>query len=162
MRYYIVVLCVTILTGCSFEKRLERKMDRANRKIEKLVLKYPDLIKTDTVVDTFKVVVPEVQHDTSFVDVPGDTIEVIKDRLKVKYVRQDSTVYISGECETDTIFQRVEVPVQNIEVKEQHWIDVLFKRAKQSTAFLIIGGLIVLILLLFITGLIRQFLPFKN
>jgi len=47
-----------------------------------------------------------------------DTIVVVKDKIKIKYVRQDSIVYLSGECEGDTIYLEKEIPVEKVIIRE--------------------------------------------
>lgn len=71
----------------------------------------------------------EIKYDTVYTDsvskdtvfrfgVIRDTVIVKEDKLTVKYFynNSDSTVYISGECEKDTI--RVEKIINRIETKE--------------------------------------------
>lgn len=90
------------LVGCSPQKRLNR-----------LLMKYPELRDTVVIYDTVEAIVEYVKADTVFRD-HFDTVTLTKDRLRVKYVRMPGdTVYLSGECLSDTIRvpYRVEVPV---------------------------------------------------
>ena len=48
-------LILLICSSCSLEKRLDNKQRRAERKIEKLTIKYPQLLRRDTVKDTFNI-----------------------------------------------------------------------------------------------------------
>ncbi len=106
--FWIALTCV-VLASCSPVKRFNR-----------LVEKYPHLIQTDTIVryDTVEVIVPEVKHDTSFVDRElHDTVYVEKERLKIKLWQVKDTVYVKGKCETDTVtvIREVEIPVHYYE-----------------------------------------------
>ncbi len=120
------LLLVFLFSGCcalkSPVKRYECRKAKAEEKIIVLTRKFPELIQTpDTlkILDTIRV--PHVEVDTSFVFTPvnfNDTIIIEKERIKIKYVRKDSLVYISGECIEDTIYIDREIPVEKIVIKE--------------------------------------------
>lgn len=112
------------------EGRIKRKLQRAERKIEKLTIKYPQLLQKDTLYDTISIITKEVKMDTSFIDVPGDTAFVYKDKLKIKYVRINDSIYIEGKCESDTLIQFIEVPFERIVVQEQGIVTQLIKNIK--------------------------------
>jgi hypothetical protein len=69
------------------------------------------LILKDTIRDTIRIVIPEVQIDT-IVNIKElyDTVTIEKDRIKVKVYRVKDKVYISGKC--DTIY--IEKPIERI------------------------------------------------
>jgi hypothetical protein len=51
-----------------------------------------------------------VSKDTVFLPVPGDTVTIEQDRLRVRYVLMaGDTVWIEGECRADTIAVPYEV-----------------------------------------------------
>jgi len=133
----LLLLLLSIFTSCSYEKKLER----ADNKIERLVNRFPELNKVDTIVDTIRVVVEEVKYDTSFVDTTADTIYIEKDKLRIRYVRNNDTVFISGECIADTIYQEVKVPVEHIVVQKEGLFEVLNKKVR-NYIWLIIGGVV--------------------
>ena len=58
-------LILLICSSCSLEKRLDNKQRRAERKIEKLTIKYPQLLRRDTVKDTFNIITPLVSVITN-------------------------------------------------------------------------------------------------
>jgi hypothetical protein len=97
---------MALLVACSPQKRLNR-----------LLMKYPELRDTVVIHDTVDAIVEYVRADTVFLaryHSTGDTVTLTKDRLRVRYVRMPGdTVYLSGECLGDTIRVpwRVEVPV---------------------------------------------------
>ena len=127
------------LAGCNPERKLAR-----------LLMKYPELRDTVFIHDTVEAVVEYVHHDTTFVPVPGDTVTIQKDRLRVKYVRMaGDTVWIGGECLPDTIRVPVayEVPViQPIRtVKDIPW-----------QFWLLVAGLVVALVLVSLSNAFKR------
>lgn len=143
--FYLLLVAI-LFNSCSLEKRLENKFKRAERKIEKLTIKYPELLKKDTLHDTFKIFSNQIKHDTSFVSLPGDTTYVYKDKLRIKYVRVGDTTYIEGECKGDTIIRTVEIPVDKIVVRKESVIDQIVKYFKRSIIWVIILLVIAIII----------------
>jgi hypothetical protein len=129
-------LILLICSSCSLEKRLDNKQRRAERKIEKLTIKYPQLLRRDTVKDTFNIITPLVKHDTSFIDTTSDTTYIYKDKLRIKYIRIGDTTYIEGECKSDTIVQTIEIPVERIVVRKQSIAEQLSKNLKRILIYL--------------------------
>ena len=111
-RYYIYIILL-LFSSCIVTKK------RASKRIAKYVENYPSLIVHDTIkfVDTIPFVVDEVKHDTVFKEI-HDSIVIEKDRLKIKYIKRDSLIFLSGMCESDTIYEIVhkEVRVPQIRV----------------------------------------------
>ena len=102
---YILALFFTI-TSCSPVKRFNRLIERN-----------PELITSDTVtlVDTIRVIVPEVKVDT-VVSVQSllDTVYLEQEQLKVKVWMKGDQVFIQGKCDTvyvDKIIER-KIPVK--------------------------------------------------
>lgn len=99
------------------------------RRHEKLVNKFPYLHQTDTIEQNAPVTVyiDRITKDTIFKDriTPGktDTLILEKERLKVKYLRSGDTVYLSGECEADTITKEVTIktPVKYYPLPLKWW-----------------------------------------
>ena len=134
----LVLALILILSGCSLEHRVEKKLRRAERKIEKLTILYPQLLKKDTVNDTIQITIPQVQVDTFFQGKDGDTVTIYKDKLRIQYIRQGDTIYLSGECQTDTIYKTISVPVEQIVVRKQSFVEQIQKHGKRLIWFLII------------------------
>lgn len=68
MRNFFIYISVFffMFTACNpFLSPIERKEKRAERKLEKLVAKYPQLLKTDTIFDSIPVKIPEVNIDNN-------------------------------------------------------------------------------------------------
>lgn len=109
----ILLICI-FLISCSPQKRLNRKVKRAENYAYKHGLVIKDTIK---VLDT--VVVENYIHDTTATFYTSDSITVIDNsRVLLKYfydtLRQE--IYHEVECRGDTIIREVVVPVDKIKV----------------------------------------------
>lgn len=102
-----------VITACSPKVRFTR-----------LVTKHPELLTQDSVVliDTFRVVVPEVKVDTVVkLNSLLDTVYLQQEQLKVKVWMKGDQVFIEGKCDTvyvDKIIER-KVPVRYYEKTEK-------------------------------------------
>lgn len=134
----LVLALILILSSCSLEQRVEKKLRRAERKIEKLTILYPQLLKRDTINDTIQITIPQVEVDTFFQEKDGDTVTLYQDRLRIQYVRQGDTVYLSGECKSDTIYKTVSVPFEQVVVRKQSFVEQITQHGKRLIWFLVI------------------------
>lgn len=107
----LVILCIvgmcTSSCGPSYHLR------RAEQHLQKAELKGAN-VRTDTVykLDTIYVPVVGIETDTIFQSIPGDTVEIEKERLRIKYVELKwDSVYIEGECLPDTVEVVRNIPV---------------------------------------------------
>lgn len=128
----ITALIGFVLVSCSPQKRFTR-----------LIKKHPELIQTDTFIriDTVKVIVPRIEHDTAFIEsLLYDTVRIEKERLKIKVWKQYDTIHVQGECDTLTITEYIEtkVPVKYYEKKSNKcfWIILLLIGVFASYLFL--------------------------
>ena len=143
---FFILLIVFLFNSCSVEQRLENKFRRAERRIEKLTIKYPRLLNKDTLYDTFNIVSDRIEYDTSFINIPGDTTYLYKDKLRIKYVRVGDTVYIQGECKSDTIIHTVEIPFKKVVVREEGILGQMRRHLRRYLFWIIlILSLVVLI-----------------
>ena len=113
----VLLLIVIFLVSCNPQKRLNRKVKRAENYAYKHGLVIKDTIK---VVDT--VIVDNYIHDTTATFYTSDSITVIDNsRVLLKYfydtLRQE--IYHEVECKGDTIIREVLVPVDKIKVIEK-------------------------------------------
>jgi ribosomal protein L16 Arg81 hydroxylase len=134
----LLIALILVLSSCSLEHRMEKKFRRAERKIEKLTIRYPQLLKTDTINDTIQVTTEAIEVDTLFKAKDDDTVTIFKDRLRIQYYRQNDTVYISGTCAADTIYKTISVPVEQIVVRQQTILEQIEKHSKRIIWFLVI------------------------
>jgi hypothetical protein len=99
------------------------------------------MIVTDTVVTD-----PIVVRDTVTTS-EVDTIEIVKDRFRVKIMRSYDTLVIDGGCDVDTIVRTVMVDVPQLVVGESK-----FQRVQRYTFW----GLITLLLISIAILVIRK------
>lgn len=114
-----LVIIAALLVACNPQKKLAR-----------LLMKYPELRDTVVIHDTVEAVVEYVRADTVLRWGPGDTIYLTKDRLRVRTVIDHDTVWQTGECLADTVRvpYRVEVPVvqpERVVERVPWWVFVL-------------------------------------
>lgn len=135
---YILPFVILILSGCSAEWHLL-----------KAVKKDPSILKTKTMIVTDTVVTePIVVRDTVTTS-KVDTIEIVKDKFRVKIMRSYDTLIIDGGCDSDTIVRIIEVPVP---VVEYHEGGGFMARVHQWAFYILLGGL----LLALIRGAIQK------
>lgn len=120
---FLSLLLSYVLFGCDASKRLNR-----------LVKNNPELKRTDTLTihDTTTVIIDGVKVDTLISNTTTkDTIIITKEHLTIKTFVTDSTIYISGECDTilKTVFKTIEVPYEvisnNLPRDKLRWNDLL-------------------------------------
>ena len=126
MRWYIPLFAFLILSGCSAEWHLS-----------KAVRKNPELLKPKTMIVTDTVVTDPIVVRDTVITSQRDTIELIKDRFRVKVIRSYDTLLIDGGCESDTIVRTVTVAVPQLVAGETR-----FQRVQRFTFW----GLITLLL----------------
>jgi hypothetical protein len=149
MRYITALLFLII--ACTPQRRFDR-----------LVKKYPYLLTSDTLIvkdtirDTIRITIPEVEVDT-VVDAYKlyDTITLYKDRIKVKVWRVKDKVYISGKC--DTIY--IEKPIERV-VYRKIPIKIYEKTPWYKTLLNNIIGILLILLVIYVTYRIIKFYLF--
>ena len=110
----LILFLTILLPSCSGEKRAVKKINKA------VELTSPEFVYS-YLVNTYKL--PEIPHDSSEtitiirdsirldtiirIDTlkKSDTIQVKNDRMQIRIIRQNDTVYIKGHCVTDTIIR---------------------------------------------------------
>lgn len=136
---------VSLLFACSPQNRLKR-----------LLKNHPELVKIDTIFINDTTFITGVKLDTLIKWYSQtDTLRLINDRLTVKtfFNYRDTTVYIYGKCDADTIIKEIPITVQT--VKPRHW---LWNKLDQLT------GVFVFIVVLYVLIRLAQsmFNFFKN
>lgn len=146
-RIYLITLLI-VLIGCDAGKVHERKVKRAEKKIERLTIKYPELIQKDTIRDTVRGYVPMVSHDTAFIYKASDTVEIDTGRLFIRYITRNDSVFIEGECKADTIEIIHEVPCETVKVVKESDAEYFVKQVKKNMAWIV--GISILLLIVYI------------
>lgn len=148
MRYFLIFVLIVI--SCTPQRRFDR-----------LVKKYPYLLTNDSLVirdtirDTVRITIPEVEVDTVVkIKELYDTITIEKERLKVKVWRVKDKVYINGKC--DTVY--IEKPIERI-VYRKIPIKVYEKTPWYKTLLNNVLGILLILLIVYITyRVIRNYL----
>ena len=105
--YFLLAICLAllvVLSSCSCNYHLSRVEKKCGSHVQK-----------DTLIIHDTVITQRILHDTTFKHTNRiDTLTLIKDRLTVKYYynNRDSTVYLQGECASDTIYKTIKVPYE--------------------------------------------------
>ena len=120
MKHYLIIL-LCIFASCSPQKRINR-----------LVQKYPHLIQNDTVKVIDTILIPTIQIDTTTIFIPHKTVEVInneKVRLQYRYDTITREIYHEVECKGDTLVREILVPVEKYNITNDYsfvkWLVVL-------------------------------------
>jgi hypothetical protein len=146
LRNLIILTITFLLSSCSVNQHLKRSKRQLDKAIEKgYVLKIDSVYVNDT---TY---IPKIEHDTTFLFKRGDTIEVERERLRYKIIRDIRTdsIFIDVECKADTIIKEVlvEVICDPIYIKETLLEHFGIKKTWQKILFFItiIGFIIILL-----------------
>lgn len=108
----IFSLAVIFLSSCCVSQKT------AERRIARYVECNPGLLNKDTVIVKDTVFLDAVSVDTTFSANTTDTIIIEKDKVRIVYIKKDTTIYLRGEIIRDTIPIEIPVEVEKIVVKE--------------------------------------------
>jgi hypothetical protein len=116
---FFIFLLGTLLTSCSTEKALIRKVEKHGIKesVSLLAVRYPEYYKTeqiilhDTIRDTISVIVPGIQIDSTFSEL-ADSLTIENDKLKIQLKKVPNGWQLSGSVKPDTIYWPIEIPFQ--------------------------------------------------
>ena len=104
-----LLLIILVLSSCSSQWHLKKAIE-----------KDPTIILTDTIKikDTVKFITNDVRVDSVF-SITYDTVRITKDKLKIKILYKTDSIFVDGECESDTIVQirEVKVPCKQVSYK---------------------------------------------
>lgn len=103
----LVLAFVLFLASCSCEYHLKKA--KAKCSLNQL---------TDTIWKRDSIFVDRVHKDTAFYYNQTDTVIIKEGRLTMKYFYRDSTVFLSGTCDTIKIIKEVPVIVNKTELKD--------------------------------------------
>ena len=131
LRCFTLLFVTLILSGCSPEWLLKQA-----------IKKDPTLLTTTTITVTDTVVTdPIVVRDTVTTS-QVDTVEIVKDKFRVKIMRSYDTLIIDGGCDSDTIVRTVRVEVPVVEYKERNGIlDSMYR----GSFYVLLFGILVFI-----------------
>lgn len=137
----VLIIFYIVSTSCTPQKRLDR-----------LIRKYPELVKIDTAIVHDTVHTETIKADTVFKDTTyfrllRDTITVTNDRLTIRQYHYRDSIFIEGECLGDTIIKEIAVPYQTVKAVTEHKTPSYIKW--------IVIGLIILCILLGVRNLVK-------
>ena len=104
---FTLLFATLILSGCSAEWHLTRAIKKNPSILQSRTMTVTDTVVTD----------PTVVRDTVTIS-QRDTVEIIKDKFRVKIMRSYDTLIIDGGCDADTIVRTVSVSVPQLVVGE--------------------------------------------
>jgi len=135
-RFLAIILLSFLLIGCTPEGKLRR-----------LLKKYPQLIKVDTIQVIDTTIVQGTRKD-SLISIQRfissfDTTIIRQERLTVKMIYKNDSIYVYGECATDTLYR----------IRDKYIYKTIGPQSKPS----IKDWLIIAVLVLIILFVIRQF-----
>ena len=121
---WTLFLLIPLLLGCNAQKKLNRKIDRAEKYAKKHNLTTIDTVTVEyTIHDTIEVITERISVDTVFsLSKVHDTLIIELDKLRIRFYYDTITqkVYLDGEVKVDTIYQPyektiyVDVPCEKI------------------------------------------------
>lgn len=130
IKLILFLLCFTSI-GCSCEKQMH-----------KLTYKCPELFEPKIIESV--VVIPEYQHDTTFIFTGmTDTLIIEKERVEVRLIRSIDTLKTFITVPADTIIKEVIVEVPKPVIEKQSGWTVVVKVLSIMLAFIIIMLVIV-------------------
>lgn len=138
-----------LMCSCNPTRQASRKLQRAERLIERAKQLDPSIVTTDTIIVKDTLIVEAVRVDSTFIDI-GDTVTIENDRLVIRYKRDTITnrVFIEGECKADTIIREVRVPVEHY-IYSETWLEKLgIRKTWQKITFWLMIGISLLIILI--------------
>jgi hypothetical protein len=131
-----IALLLVLMGGCSADWHVRRALKKNPLLLQKDTLRVNDTIVTES-----------ISHDTMLhFNTLFDTIRIDKERLSVRIVRVNDSIYVRGECKSDTIYRTIEVPIEKIVYSQKERFKDKVKRY--------IGALPIVALLLFILYLL--------
>lgn len=118
-------------------------------KLNRLIKRNPDLISSYSIIKHDTIVTQSVSTDTVFNYFTKDTVVIREGKLTMKYFynSHDSTVFLRGECATDTIYREYVTQINTVSAKETSFN--IFKR-------FIVGNIVSLLILVVIIYIILR------
>ena len=137
-KYFLFIAVLLLLVSCSPQKRLHR-----------LIAKHPELTRIDTIKIQDSVFVPGTNVDTVFrPSLLHDTVTITQEKLQIKLIEKNDTIYLNANVKPDTIIITKEIPVQKIvHIEPEKWYITIWNKFKFWLFYIIC--FVVLILVLF-------------
>lgn len=108
MKKLLALLLIVSLSACSAQWHLQKAIKKDPSILQKTTEIVVDTVVTDPIVVRDTVITSQI-----------DTVEVVKDKFRVRIIRSYDTLTIDGGCDTDTIVRTIEVPVEKVVYQEE-------------------------------------------
>ena len=105
---------ILLLSSCSAQFHLKQAIKKDPTILQKRTITVTDTVVTEPIAVRDTVTISQI-----------DTVEIIKDKFRVKIMRSFDTLIIDGGCDADTIVRTVEVPIETVVYNEK---DTLWQR----------------------------------
>lgn len=107
---------IILFVSCSPQQRLTR-----------LLKKYPELVKTDTIILKDTIVTEPKKEDFVFSS-KTDTVTITKDKIKLVYRNLHDTIKIGVEVQPDTVYYEKNIQVEKVnKITEEKGFSILDK-----------------------------------
>lgn len=130
-RIWLVPL-ILLMSSCSAQWHLQRAVKKDPTVLDKKIVYVTDTVITKPVIVRDTVTLSEV-----------DTLEIVKEKFRVKIMRSYDTLVIDGGCESDTIVKTIEVPVETLVYVEK---DKWYHKLQAVSMWILIILIVVLVL----------------
>ena len=136
-KYLLFIAVLLLLVSCSPQKRLHR-----------LITKHPELTRIDTIKIQDSVFIPGTNIDTVFrSSLLHDTVTITQEKLKIKLIEKNDTIYLNANVEPDTIIITKEIPVQKIvHIESEKWYITIWNKFKFWLFYVICFTALILVL----------------
>lgn len=135
-----------------------RRANKAERKLNKLLDKYPELHKKDTVEAEVNYLKPKTEIKFTFTKFEPDTMFIQNKDAKVYIWQRNDTIFGKVICDTIRITETVQIPIQTVQPTK--YLPMPLKWHQKALMWM--GGfsfliLIILLILRFIERKLNQF-----
>ena len=133
-KFIIVLASILLMSGCSAQWHLNIAIKKDPTILKEKIVSVTDTVVTDPIVVKDTVTLSQI-----------DTVEIIKDKFRVKIMRSYDTLIIDGGCDADTIIRTIKVPIKQVTyIERNRWYDYIFK-----------GSFFILVALILTLGIFR-------
>lgn len=109
MKWLVALSLTVLLPSCSAQWHLKQAIKKDPSITQVKMMTVTDTVVTDPIVVKDTVTISQV-----------DTVEIVKDKFRVKIMRSYDTLIIDGGCDSDTIVNTIQVPVETIVYAEHN------------------------------------------
>lgn len=132
MKKLAAILCILILSGCSAQWHLKQAIKKDPSIEAEKIIKIIDTVKVDAVHVTDTLVLRDI-----------DTVEIVKDRFRVKITRSFDTIKVEGGCDSVVVYREIEVPVRVLEYKERK---MWYHKMYEASFYILVFGFLIVVL----------------